>query len=220
MSNSTEDDLLGSAPLDDYARKYMAAGERVLGFHKQVSRGMLFGMLLGALVGMGVGVGKTLSRGGQPTVASIVIPLAILVPYLLVVSAFFGVTRVLVSDRFVRVSLGLFGPTIPLGAIVSASVIDTAYPVGVRPFRDFTSYNSGGAKRSAQIIWTKPDGTRHTTVVGSSNPELIVADIQRAIANTRGGVRVEADVAGQSTADAESAEIPARGAESEAARRG
>ncbi|MBL8685099.1 MAG: hypothetical protein JNK05_38335 [Myxococcales bacterium] len=184
-------EIEGGAALDAYARKYMAAGETVLGFHKQVSRIMLYALGTGVLGGVGMVVYESFAKGRPLNFAALAVMILIVGLYSLLLSAFFGVTRVLVTDKFVRINLGLAGPEIPLGAIESVRATDATYAVGVRPFGDVTTYHSGGATGSVEIIWKKPDGKTHTSVVCLSDPRACASDIQRALAQ-RTGVRVEA----------------------------
>lgn len=195
------DELEGGVALDAFARKYMAAGEKVLGFHKQVSRLILYTAGAGVIGGVVAVVYESISKGRPLNFAALALMLLIVGLYSLLLSAFFGVTRVLVTDKFVRINLGLAGPEIPLGSIESVRATDATYPVGVRPVGALTTYHSGGATGSVEIVWKKPNGTTHTSIVCLSDPRTCAADIQRALAQ-RTGVRVEAsDTASAASVD-------------------
>ena len=205
-----------SAALDAYARKYMAAGETVLGFHKQVSRLMLYALGVGVLGGVGMVIAQSIAQGRAINFAALAAVFVIVGLYSLLLSAFFGVTRVLVTNKFVRINLGLAGPEIPLESIVSAKATDATYPVGVRPWGTYTTYHSGGGTGSVEIVWKKPDGKEYTSIVCLSDPTLCAADIQRALGQ-RTGVRVEAEAAGEQVAVEE---VLASGAKGDASRAG
>lgn len=198
-----DDEPVTSASLDAYARKYMTAGETVLGFHKQVSRVMLYALGVGVLGGVGAVIIQSISAGRAINFAALVVTFVIVGLYSLLLSAFFGVTRVLVTNKFVRINLGIAAPEIPLDAIVAVKATDVVYPVGVRPWGSYTTYHSGGGTGSVEIDWKKPDGTTYKSIVCLSDPTLCAADIQRALGQRSGGVRVDAAVASDSLTEQE-----------------
>ena len=102
-----------------------------------------------------------------------------------IIWSLFSVLRVTVSEEAVNIQLGMFGPTIPLGAIESA----TAGPYdwkrfggwGIRMSQGATLYTMpGDTGQAVTIKWTDPkSGKKKTTMIGSRHASVIHAAIQK-----------------------------------------
>lgn len=109
-----------------------------------------------------------------------------LVPLGFVLWALFSVLRCTVSEGAVNVQYGLFGPTIPMGAIQSAAAVDYDWKKfggwGIRRSLDGEQmYNMpGDGGRAVRIVWTDEKGQRRITNIGTPNPESVVGAIGKA----------------------------------------
>lgn len=95
----------------------------------------------------------------------------------------FGVFRTLVTERAVHIKYGLWGPTIPLGAIRSCRVTTYDWKKyggwGLRKGRDGSWAYVPGQGKVVEIVYDDL-GSERRVLVGPQNPEALAAEIDRA----------------------------------------
>ena len=164
-----------SSAVDPYEKAFMAGEGTVLYRAKARAHWSLAAMVLGI--------------GGVSALATITVaPLAsvALLGFLMLLYVMFAVLRVTVSERELAIQLGLWGPRIPIHAIVSARA--TTYK-----FTDFggwgirhspskgTMYNMpGDGGHALEVVWHTGGGRKKTTWVGTREAEALVRAIDEA----------------------------------------
>jgi hypothetical protein len=120
------------------------------------------------------------------TLLAVLQPWALVVlPPLLVVWLLFAVLRVTVSAGHVNVQYGLFGPRIPIAAIVSVERMTNDWKAyggwGIRrPGERVWAYNMpGDGGQAVRIVWHDARGQR-TTIIGSRHAAELAQQIARA----------------------------------------
>jgi hypothetical protein len=160
---------------DEYEKQYMTGHGRVL-HRAKLPAPRWMQLLTGGSAIAGIGLLFTPAW----MAAMVLIPLGI------VSWALFSVLRCTVSEGAVKVQLGLFGPTIPTRAILSAEAIDYDWKKfggwGIRRASDGEwIYNMpGDGGRAIRIVWTDEAGKRRVTNVGMKAPEAAAAAIDQA----------------------------------------
>jgi hypothetical protein len=178
LDEADEEDALAlrsSSVADEYERKYMAGEGAVLMRTKRPAPKWLQAVM-GSMAFMGIGMLLT------PAWLSGVL----LIPLGIVMWALFSMLRFTVSEGVVRVQYGVFGPTIPTSAVVSAEAIDYDWKKfggwGIRMSRDGEwMYNMpGDGGRAVRIVWQDAKGKRRVTNVGMPDPAPAVRAIAQA----------------------------------------
>jgi hypothetical protein len=111
---------------------------------------------------------------------------AILMPFGIIVWALFSVLRFTVSEGEVNIQYGLFGPTIPIRAIIRAEAVDYHAMQfggwGIRGIGGDKMYNMPGDRgRALKITWRDAGGSERRTWVGTPDPESAIAAISKAL---------------------------------------
>lgn len=161
---------------DPYERTYMAGEGTVL--YRDKSRApwalhALFGVAAAVVIGANAFTGQWLA-------------LAFALPVMAIVWLFLAVLRVTVSQGSVQVQYGLFGPTIPIAAIESATPVSYDWKRfggwGIRRSIEGTwIYNMpGDGGRAVQIDWRDARGRKRVTLVGSRRAEQLAQSIKEA----------------------------------------
>lgn len=169
--------------MDEYEEKFMSEGGLVyqtksrapLGFHLIVAMPAIVSLLILALVSMQPGVPAGVMLAAIPT-------FLILLPVWLL----FSVLRATVTRRHVHIQYGLFGPKIPLEAILECESVTYDWKQyggwGIRRARDGSwAYNMMGDQgRAVRIRWREPGGKTVTTLLSSPDPEGFVRAVAKA----------------------------------------
>ncbi len=166
---------------DPYEEKYMGGEGMVL--HRAKERAP---WQLNALLGVGFASSLLPLFLGAP--GAWIAPL-IALPIMFVTWMLFSVLRVTVSQGYVNIQYGLFGPKIPIASISKAEA--TTY--------DWKKFGGWGIKRSwsgewiynmpgdggkaVRIEWTNDKGKSVVTLIGSKEPQTLAAAIAQARAN-------------------------------------
>jgi hypothetical protein len=202
---------------DEYVRRYMAPGERVLLREKVVSRtafslsvlmALVFGLFgLAALVGAAVSlvpVGPGLAFGA---------PFALFGAVMGVLGVMFSVFRVMVTGSHVHVHFGWSKRKIPFAAIHTARVVTLKgfkqgkVSMGLDGVvRTWVGNSSSG--RGVEITYQEEGARKHILTIGSENPERFVETVERARekpAQLRIGEEVAPDVEAEEEAEEEEA---------------
>ncbi|MEZ4449908.1 MAG: hypothetical protein R3B09_10555 [Nannocystaceae bacterium] len=165
-----------SNPPDLYEDRYMAGQGTVL--YRDKSRApwflhAMFGAAAAIIVAANLVAGQLLALG-------------VTLPILTIVWLFFAVLRVTVSQGAVQVQYGLFGPTIPVAAIESATPVSYDWKSlggwGIRrSIKGTWIYNMpGDGGRAVQVTWHDARGKQHVTLIGSRRAEDLAESIQAA----------------------------------------
>jgi hypothetical protein len=169
--------------VDEYEEKFMSEGGLVyqtksrapLGFHLLVAAPALFSLLILGFVSMQPGVPATTLLAAIPT-------FLILLPIWLL----FSVLRATVTRRHVHIQYGLFGPKIPLEAILGCEAVTYDWKKyggwGIRRARDGSwAYNMMGDQgRAVRIQWRDSGGKTVTTLLSSPDPDGFVRAVAKA----------------------------------------
>lgn len=168
--------LAEAKPPDLYEDRYMAGEGTVLYRDKSRAPWFLHAMFAAAaaiIVAANVIAGQWLA-------------LAVTLPILTIVWLFFAVLRVTVSQGSVQVQYGVFGPTIPIAAIESATPVSYDWKKfggwGIRRSIEGTwIFNMpGDGGRAVQVTWRDARGKERVTLIGSRRAELLAERITTA----------------------------------------
>lgn len=174
----------GARAPDDYEARYMA-GEGVVYRDKIKVPGKFF-LILALPVLVQIIAFSAAALSGQPVPAATLLPLPFTALLMALIGLLFAVLRVTVTRREVIIQYGLFGPRIPIDAIVDAKSVNYDWKRyggwGIRRGWDgSTAYNMvGDAGRAVRIEWTNARGRKQVTLVASPDPEALAAAIQEA----------------------------------------
>lgn len=179
---------------DEYEARYMQGEGSLLrrertvwGYHWLLLTPIPFCLALAAMILAGVG-----SRPAPLPMALLPLGVSALMALLW---ALFRVLRVHVTDREVHVQYGIFGPRIPVDAILSCQVVDydwTRYGGwGIRwsHAHGWAYTLAGDSGRVVEVTWREGDASRKI-VVSSLAPEALAASIQQAREGARPQLRV------------------------------
>ncbi len=164
--------------VDDYERKYMAGEGLVLHRAKQRAPWML-NALFGSLSLVSV---VPVLTGVPGAWASALLTM----PILFVLWMLFAVLRVTVSEGSVDIQYGLFGPTIPIASIESATATTYRWVRyggwGIRrgPGGEWLYNMPGDGGKAVRIVWRDAKGRHKTTLVGSKDNEALAQAIAQA----------------------------------------
>ncbi len=159
---------------DAYERDYMR-GEGTVLYRDKMVAGAKFNLFLATLGALVVGASAI---EGSMLAALITLPL------LAMVWVLFGVIRVTVSEEALNIQYGIFGPTIPMRAIESATAIQYTWAsfggYGIRKAPDGWMYNMmGDGGNAVRIVWRDPKGASKVTYVGTKTAETLAKQIRR-----------------------------------------
>jgi hypothetical protein len=201
---------------DDYERRYMQPGERLLYREKVVSRGafrisLVFGVVFGVA---GLATIAAAALGAIPGPVAIAgVASAAFAAFMVVAGAAFSVFRTMVTGGHLHVHFGWAKRKIPIEAIDEVKVVTLKgfkqgkVSMGLDGVvRTWVGNSQGG--RGVEVHY-REGARRHVLTIGSETPERFV----EAIGSTRAGaatpVRVAAGAAGDAAAQAEAEAIAA-----------
>lgn len=207
---------------DPYERDYMSGRGATLYREKMVGRRAWDAALLSPALLTGA-TAATLAATGAAPVAGMVAMTAVTALPTAMLWLLFRTLRVTVTTEQVHIQFGLWGPEIPVEAIVDAQAVEYDWRryggFGIK-YRDGTwIYNMiGDDKKAVQITWVE-DGKERTTLVSSGDPATLAGAIREAMARKRRefmgpGVRVDEGA----EAEHAEAEVPAHDEAAEGAR--
>jgi hypothetical protein len=192
---------------DEYARKYMG-GDRIR-FLDKVRMPRWFGPLL--LAAATAGAVGAISDGSPEAMLAFV-------PVTVATWALLSTIRVSVTDAFVHVQYGLWGPKVALDDVVAVEVIEYrptrfggwGIRMGLRGERAYSMPGAGG--RAVQLRYRTKSGER-VAVITSAQPDALaqaIADAQaaraRSLAEVRDGLAVKAAPMAQAAPQADEAQ--------------
>jgi len=198
---------MSDGPPDDYERKYMQEGGGSL-YHDKITAPLAFHLIF--LLPLAIVIVSALV-----TSAPALVPLLSVIP-LVLVWLLFSTLRISVSKRHVHVQYGLFGPKVPIEAILACEAIDYDWKAyggfGIRFGRDGSvAYNMLGDHGRAAVITYRQGKKERRLLLSSRDPERLALAVNhaRAMALPRieaPAARIEApaeEAAAQAAAEAE-----------------
>ena len=181
----SDEPLLGRS-VDGYEEKYMSADGGVLYRDKMVGKwpwhaALLSPVLISGLIGVIQGA-PLVGLLAAAAAAGVMVPIWLL----------FSVLRVTVTTREVHVQFGLWGPKIPIAAILSCKAVDYNWKqyggFGIRYRAGTWVYNMVGDQgKAVQVQWMDGDNKK-TTIISSKDNATLAAAINhaRALADAGG----------------------------------
>lgn len=196
----SDPDLDLPRPDDEYTARYMEGGRAVV----QTRQRMVWWFF--ALLGFSAAV-QVIAAIAAGTFASL-----LSLPLLAVVGLLFSHLRVTVTPTHLYIQFGLFGPTIPLANVESASVVK--YQAmrfggwGIRRSLDGTRAYSvpGNEGQAVELRYRDDKGKARAVVVTTARAEEVCRAVMQGAARAKAqgtGVRVEVDAATAAEVEAE-----------------
>jgi hypothetical protein len=184
---------MSGTPIDEYEKRYMDPGERVVFREKVVSRtafrvSVIFGLVFG-LVGLGLvgasAIGAMAAAGGFALGA-----LSILFATMMgVLGVMFSVFRTMITTENVHVHFGWAKRKIPFSAIESVrSMTLSGFKQGKVSIgldgvvRTWVGNSVSG--RGVELTYREPGGRKHVMTIGSEDADRFAETVERARATT------------------------------------